>query len=169
MPFVRFTILVVVLLAIHRFTHNTFFALYCKRNIVSLLQQTNMTIDATINLEKLAAHLRTKRGDRGLRLIADEIGDVSASTLSRIEQGTSIPDLPTFIRLCSWLKASPDDFVGASYGLRRKTQSSDLPLPDSIEALLREDKVLPTSSVDAISEMIRVAYRAADITQSNRK
>lgn len=128
-----------------------------------------MQNDTGIDLQKLAAHLRTKRGDRGLRTIADEIGDVSASTLSRIEQG-SVPDLPTFVRICAWLGASPDDFLEATGGLKRKlATNSEIRLPDSIEAQLRQDRVLPKSTVDAISEMIRIAYRAAESDQPKGK
>lgn len=119
--------------------------------------QTNPGID----LEKLAAHLRTKRGDRGLRAIAEEIGGVSASTLSRIEQGGA-PDLPTFIRICTWLGASPDGFVESSLGLKRKSGTPlEIRLPEAIEVQLRQDGVLPTTTVNAISEMIRIAYQAA--------
>ncbi len=115
-----------------------------------------------IELEKLAAHLRTKRGDRGLRAVSEEIGGVSASTLSRIEQGGA-PDLPTFMRICSWLGVSPDVFVESSLGLKRKSgTASEIRLPEAIEAQLRHDGVLPTTTVNAISEMIRIAYQAAE-------
>jgi transcriptional regulator with XRE-family HTH domain len=124
-----------------------------------------MQNDSGIDLPKLAAHLRTKRGDRALRATAEEIGNVSASTLSRIEQG-SAPDLPTFMRICAWLATSPGEFAEATDGLKRKMASSELPLPESIEAQLRQDRVLPKPTVDAISEMIRVAYRAADSDRS---
>ena len=128
-----------------------------------------MTNDSGIDLEKLAAHVRTKRGDRGLRAIAEEIEGVSASTLSRIEQG-NLPDLPTFIRICAWLGASPDDFIESNFALKRKTEAnSELRLPDAVEAQLRQDRVLPSASVDAISEMIRVAYRAAEADRSKPK
>lgn len=116
-----------------------------------------------IQQEKLAAHVRTKRGNRGLRTVAEEIGGVSASTLSRIEQG-SAPDLPTFLRICKWLEASPDAFVNPSLGLKRQTQPpGEFSLPASFEAQLREERVLPEATVDAISEMLRLAYRAAEI------
>jgi transcriptional regulator with XRE-family HTH domain len=125
------------------------------------MQQRIMHNDSGIDLEKLAAHLRTKRGERGLRVLAEEIGGVSASTLSRIEQGGA-PDLPTFIRICAWLEVSPDEFVEPTLGLKRKNGAgSNIPLPEAIEAQLRQDRVLPTTTVDAISEMIRIAYQAA--------
>jgi transcriptional regulator with XRE-family HTH domain len=122
-----------------------------------------------VDLEKLAAHLRTKRGNRGLRAVADEIGDLSASTLSRIEQGGT-PDLPTFIRICAWLGASPDDFVESTCGVKRKMGTTQEPhLPEAIEAQLRHDGVLPTTTVNAISEMIRIAYQAAGADRNKPK
>jgi transcriptional regulator with XRE-family HTH domain len=120
-----------------------------------------MQSESGINLGKLAAVLRTKRRERGLRAVAEEIGNVSASTLSRIEQG-SAPDLPTFIRICAWLGVSPEEFVDPALGLKKKAGAdSEIPLPEAIEAQLRQDRVLPITTVDAISEMIRVAYQAA--------
>lgn len=122
-----------------------------------------------IDLDMLAARLRTKRGSRGLRVIANEIGGLSASTLSRIEQGNA-PDLPTFIRICNWLGESPDEFVESEFAGKRKAQAhSEIPLPDAVEAQLRQDRVLPNATVDAISEMIRVAYRAAEADKGKAK
>jgi transcriptional regulator with XRE-family HTH domain len=120
------------------------------------------TTPSNVNLQKLAALLRTKRGDRGLREVASEIGNVSASTLSRIEQG-NVPDLETFIQVCKWLKVSPDDFVA---GERTKSAGNmrlgtELEIPEAIEAHLRADRTLPPATINALSEMIRVAYRAA--------
>jgi transcriptional regulator with XRE-family HTH domain len=128
-----------------------------------------MENDSGIDLEKLAARVRTKRGDRGLRFIAEEVGGVSASTLSRIEQG-SAPDLPTFIRVCEWLGVSPDVFVKSALALKRRAGTDfDISLPDAVEAQLRQDRVLPSSTVNAISEMIRIAYRAAEADRGKEK
>lgn len=128
-----------------------------------------MTSESVINLGKLAAHVRTRRGDRGLRFVAEEIGGVSASTLSRIEQG-NLPDLPTFVRVCAWLGVSTEEFVESEFAPKRKTETnSDFRLPDAVEAQLRQDQVLPSASVEAISEMIRVAYRAAEAGQTKQK
>lgn len=68
-----------------------------------------MPTPSQVNLAKLSATLRTKRGDKGLRAVAEEIGGVSASTLSRIEQG-NVPDLDTFMKICRWLGVPPDEF-----------------------------------------------------------
>src|SRR5438552_13334027 len=68
-----------------------------------------MNNSPSIDFQKFSAMLKTKRGGRGLRVVADEISGVSASTLSRIEQG-NIPDLETFMRICKWLGVSAEDF-----------------------------------------------------------
>jgi transcriptional regulator with XRE-family HTH domain len=116
---------------------------------------------STVNLEKLSALLRTKRGDRGLRAVASEIGNVSASTLSRVEQG-NVPDLETFMRICQWLAVSPDDFAVSEPALGAKMKMEGrLEVPDAIEAHLRADRTLPPATIEALSEMIRVAYQAA--------
>lgn len=122
-----------------------------------------------IDLKKLAAHLRTKRGDNALRVVAEEIGGVSALTLSRVEQENA-PDLPTFIRICKWLGASPGEFVEPSFGMKRMAgPDSEIHPSDSIEAQLRQHGGLPPASVNAISEMIRVAYRAAESGRNKTK
>ena len=55
-----------------------------------------------LNTERLALAVALKRGQRGLRAVAQECG-VSAATLSRVERGLT-PDAVTFIRLISWLR-----------------------------------------------------------------
>ena len=110
-----------------------------------------------VDIPKLAALLRAKRGGRGLREVADEIGGVSASTLSRLEQGNT-PDLETFARLCTWLGVAADDFVGAD---KRSARIAEAPTPEFIEAHLRADRILPPKAIDALAEMVRLAYQAA--------
>ena len=64
---------------------------------------------------KLSAMIRKQRGERGLREVAQEIGEINASTLSRIEHG-NLPDLATFLRICRWLGVSPDEFTSTPDG-----------------------------------------------------
>ena len=111
-----------------------------------------------VDVPKLAALLRAKRGGRGLREVAEEIGKVSASTLSRVEQG-NLPDVETFMRLCNWLGVSADDFnVAAS---RAHCATAEASLPEFVEAHLRADRTLPPKMIDALSQMIRHVYDAA--------
>jgi transcriptional regulator with XRE-family HTH domain len=106
------------------------------------------------DIRKLAALIRTKRAGRGLRSAATEIGSVSASTLSRIEQG-NIPDLETFMRVIRWLGVSADEFM-TSPAAGRPADALKL-----VEAHLRADRTLAPEAVDALSAMIRFAYKAA--------
>jgi transcriptional regulator with XRE-family HTH domain len=111
-----------------------------------------------VDVPKLAALLRAKRAHRGLREVAEEIRGVSASTLSRLEQG-NLPDLETFMRLCNWLGVSADDFKIKSARVRAgKTEPS---VPEFVEAHLRADRTLPPKMIEALSHMIKHAYHAA--------
>lgn len=114
-----------------------------------------MTNPSSVDVNRLSAMVKAKRANRPLRAVADEIGGVTASTLSRIERGNA-PDLESFMRLCQWLGVSADDF-------RSEVPETVEPMtmPDVIEANLRADKILPTDAVDALSQMIRFAYKAA--------
>lgn len=56
-----------------------------------------------LDIERLASLVRSKRGSRGLRETAKEIGNVSPSTLSRVENGKT-PDMDTFLAICDWLE-----------------------------------------------------------------
>lgn len=107
-----------------------------------------------IDLKRFAAEVRTKRGKQGLRATAVAIGDISAPTLSRIEQG-NVPDLDSFIRLCKWLGRPPHSFTGEPSTTAKENT------PKQIEAYLRADKTLAEDTVKAIITMIDLAYDAA--------
>lgn len=62
-----------------------------------------------MNILKLSKLLIEKRGDRGVREFAREIG-ISAATLSRVERG-KLPDIETFGKLCSVLKLDPAEIL----------------------------------------------------------
>src|SRR5437588_6503246 len=111
-----------------------------------------------VDVPKLAALLRAKRAHRGLREVAEEIRGVSASTLSRLEQG-NLPDLETFMRLCNWLGVSADDFKIRSS--RPRAGTSEPSVPEFVEAHLRADRTLPPKMIEALSHMIKHAYQAA--------
>ena len=117
-----------------------------------------MPDSSPVDVPKLAALLRAKRAHRGLREVADEIGGVSASTLSRLEQG-NLPDLETFMRLCNWLRVSADDFKIAARNSRGSKVTPTM--PEFVEAHLRADRTLPPKAIDALSHMIKLAYYAA--------
>jgi transcriptional regulator with XRE-family HTH domain len=102
-----------------------------------------------VNLDKLVAMMKVKKGERGLRSIAREIGNISPSTLSRIERG-DLPDLDTFVRLCRWLGVSTEEFLG----IKEQTQST----PEIIEAHLRADRTLDPKTATALARIVYAAY-----------
>lgn len=94
-----------------------------------------------------------------LRDVADKTG-VSASTLSRIENGTGKPDADNIARLTDWLDM-PIDRV-----MNKRTENEVEPVvyypheatPEIVEAHLRADKNLSDETAKALSELFRVAY-----------
>lgn len=109
-----------------------------------------------LDTDKLAAMVKSKRASRGLRAVAQEIGDVSASTLSRIEQG-SVPDVNTFLQLCKWLNVPTDTFTLTDENAA--VAESVTAGSDKIVAHLRADRILPKATAQALIEMIQLAYR----------
>ena len=104
---------------------------------------------AKINSQKLSEMIKSKRGKNGLREAAKEIGDVSPSTLSRIELG-NLPDIDTYFRICRWLEVSTDFF----------TEVAENTTERKIVAHLRADKALPSEISEALVKMIKLAYKA---------
>jgi len=109
---------------------------------------------ASIDIEKFAQLVKNKRSKRNLREIASEIGEVSISTLSRIEQG-KIPDLSTFMKICEWLEISPDEFT-------QNIQSSEKSHMEEIFFHLRADQSLSQDVADALTKMIELAYKNSE-------
>ena len=108
-------------------------------------------MSSTLHIEKLSEMIRKKRGDRGLRGVAKEIGGVSASTLSRVEQG-SLPDINTFTKLCEWLNVPTDFFTKAENSPSQSYQRE-------IVAHLRADRLLDTNTAESLIQMITLAYQ----------
>ena len=108
-------------------------------------------MESTLNTELLAGMLKSKRGHKGLRAIADEIEGVSFTTLSRIEQG-KVPDVDTFIRICKWLNVSTDTFIQGSS--EKKTVSTK----EQVVAHLRAERELSKDTVNMLIKMIDMAY-----------
>jgi transcriptional regulator with XRE-family HTH domain len=102
------------------------------------------------NAELLARMVREKRGTTGLRDAANEIGDISAPTLSRIEKG-KIPDVDTFIQVCGWLGVSSDTFINSS--------ASEMQGKQKLVAHLRAEKELDPDTVEMLLKVIDLAYR----------
>ena len=107
---------------------------------------------STLNVDLLASTIKTKRGQKGLRETATEIGDVSFATLSRIEQG-NLPDVETFIKLCKWLKVPTDKFITG-----KKAATTDLSEKDKIVYQLRSSQELDSDTINAMIAMVNIAF-----------
>ena len=116
-----------------------------------------------INTVELGQAIKRRREELGLSLrnVAD-VTNVSASTLSRIENGTGKPDADNIARLTGWLDMPIDRVMN-------KHQSSNEVVdaivyypheatPEIVEAHLRADKNLTPETAKALSELFRVAY-----------
>ena len=118
----------------------------------------NETLINTIELGR-AIKRRREELKLSLRDVAD-VTNVSASTLSRIENGTGKPDADNIARLTNWLDM-PVDRV-----MKNRTQEDVEAViyypheatPEIVEAHLRADKNLSPETAKALSELFRVAY-----------
>lgn len=70
----------------------------------------------TFDLQGFITAIKARRGKQGLREVAKATG-VSASTLSRIENGKEV-DLTTLLAVCDWLERSPSEFLVHDVGSR---------------------------------------------------
>jgi len=104
-----------------------------------------------LNSDLLSGMIKEKRGEKGLRDTAVEIGGVSPATISRIEQG-KIPDVDTFIKICKWLETSTDTFIINNKSNKEKSNK------ERIVAHLRAEKELEKSTVNMLLKMIDLAY-----------
>ena len=117
--------------------------------------------ESLINTVELGRAIKRHREELKLSLrdVAD-LTQVSASTLSRIENGTGRPDSDNIARLTQWLDMPVDR-------LMRHSEASVEPViyypheatPEIVEAHLRADRKLTPETAEALSELFRVAYR----------
>ena len=110
-----------------------------------------------LNADKLATLVRSKRGNRGLRETAKEIGKVSPSTISRVENGKT-PDMETFLALCDWLEVPPAELINST------EEKKDSNTPEAIAIQLRADKNLDPAVADALASLVKAAYK--DLSQN---
>ncbi|HZS08660.1 MAG TPA: helix-turn-helix domain-containing protein [Blastocatellia bacterium] len=124
-----------------------------------------------INTSELGRAIKRKREEMkmSLRAVAQVTG-VSASTLSRIENGSVQPDADNLARLAAWLNIPMERVIMDSRGpdrLNAMGGDSDTvpviyfpqePTPDIVEAHLRADKNLTPDTARALAELFRVAY-----------
>ena len=118
---------------------------------------------ALVNTEELGRAIRRRRDELGLSLrdVASETA-VSASTLSRIENGTGKPDADNIARLTSWLDVPMERILSGSHSHSDSSKAvvdyPQEPTPEIVEAHLRADRNLTPETAAALSELFRVAY-----------
>src|SRR5438309_3010521 len=113
-----------------------------------------MTKKSGVNTSELGDAVRRRREQQGLSLrdVAGETG-VSASTLSRIENGTGKPDADNIARLASWLDMPIERVL--HHGNRAASEPNPVvyypheSTPEIVEAHLRADKNLTTQTAKA--------------------
>lgn len=109
-------------------------------------------MEPKLNSELLASMLKSKRGKKGLRDTATEIGDVSSATLSRVEQG-NLPDVETFIRLCNWLGVSTNTFI-----VGENVVQTDISEKEKLVFQLRSSRELDADTINAMVHMVDMAF-----------
>jgi transcriptional regulator with XRE-family HTH domain len=118
--------------------------------------------DNFINTVELGRAIKRRREETGqsLRDVADVTG-VSASTLSRIENGTGKPDADNIARLTNWLDMPIDRVMNksAAADVEPVIYYPHEATPEIVEAHLRADKNLTPETANALSELFRVAYK----------
>lgn len=98
-------------------------------------------------IRELGARLVERRGPKGVRAAAEEIG-ISPATLSRIENG-HMPDLETFAKVCDWLNVDPAEYLG--------TRKRDAP---TAAVHFRKDRTMSPKTAQALANMILKAQSA---------
>lgn len=102
-----------------------------------------------LTVQSLGRKLLEKRGGRGIREVAREVG-ISPATLSRVERG-GFPDLETFGKICKWLAVDPGEVLGV------KTKGPSIA---QVAVHFRKDQTLAPETAEALAKMILAAQRA---------
>jgi transcriptional regulator with XRE-family HTH domain len=127
------------------------------------MKRTNRPTRGLVNTEELGRAVKRRREELGLSLrdVADKTS-VSASTLSRIENGTGKPDADNIARLTAWLEVPVERILSGRPAQEDANQPviyyPQEPVPEIVEAHLRADRNLTPETAAALSEVFRVAY-----------
>jgi len=127
-----------------------------------------------VNTSELGDAMRRRREQQGMSLrdVAEETG-VSASTLSRIENGTGKPDADNIARLAAWLDMPIERVM--HHGPRSAADPKPVvyypheSTPEIVEAHLRADRHLTPETAKALSELFRVAYTQFSQTSTRKR
>ena len=130
------------------------------------------TTKSLINTEELGRAIRRRREELKLSLrdVADQT-NVSASTLSRIENGTGKPDADNIARLTNWLDMPLERILSSNRAESDPKAVVYYPhesTPEIVEAHLRADRNLSPETADALSELFRVAYSQFSRTEPGK-
>ncbi len=109
---------------------------------------------------KLSGLIKAKRRENsmGLREAAKD-SKVSASTLSRLERGTStsMPDTETLKNLSDWIGVSLSELVNEKKS-KSGANEPNLETTEQVEVYLRADKNLSTDSANALASAFKDLY-----------
>jgi|SRR5882724_13499892 len=97
-------------------------------------------------LENLGRLLQEKRGARGIREVAREIG-ISHATLSRVERG-HLPDLENYQKICKWMEIDISSVIGMA--------STKAPAPVA-QVHFRKARTISPKTAQALAQMILTA------------
>lgn len=126
------------------------------------LEEMGFKNETLVNTQELGRAIKRHRDElkMSLRDVADEIG-VSASTLSRIENGTGKPDADNIARITRWLDMPVDRVMSNRQNdeVEAVVYYPHEATPEIVEAHLRADKKLTPETAKALSELFRVAYQ----------
>src|SRR5258705_7851071 len=120
-------------------------------------------VKSLVDTEELGRAVRRRSEEVGLSLrdVATKTS-VSASTLSRIENGTGKPDADNIARLTSWLDVPMERILSGRDPQAEESQAviyyPQEPMPEIVEAHLRADRNLTPETAAPISQLFRVAY-----------
>ena len=108
-----------------------------------------------VNIHMLGRMLMEKRGEIGIRAVAQQIG-VSPATLSRVERGL-LPDLETFSKICEWVGVDPADVLGV------KVKEGQIP---KVAVHFKKETALAPNTAKALAQMVLAAHRAWLVSES---
>ncbi len=117
--------------------------------------------ESLVNTKELGIAIKRRRDELNLSLrdVFDQTG-VSASTLSRIENGRGRPDADNIARLTQWVDMPVDRLMKhADHSAEPVIYYPHEATPEIVEAHLRADKKLSPETAVALSELFRVAYK----------
>ncbi len=103
---------------------------------------------AKLSLTNLGTAVKDKRGNKGIREVAAEMG-ISSATLSRVENG-KIPDLKTFSKICHWLNVDASEILGCKITPEPEKGTKAA----KVAVHFRADKDLDKDTLSALTEMI---------------